>query len=64
MAAFGDKWLLGDKGPPVVLHHTSCDHDMHAVVACSQCAQPLDVRSVRARPGAGYPADSVLRERA
>ena len=63
MAAFGDKWLLGtDK--PVVLHHTTCDHDMHAVVTCSECAQPLDVRRVRARPGPGYPDNSVRRERA
>jgi DNA-binding HxlR family transcriptional regulator len=64
MAAFGDKWLLGNDRPPLVLHHTSCDHDMHAVVTCSECAQPLDARSVRARPGPGYPADILRRERA
>jgi DNA-binding HxlR family transcriptional regulator len=64
MAAFGDEWLLGNDGPPVVLHHTTCDHDMHAVVTCSECAQPLDIRSVRARPGPGYPEDSVQRGRA
>jgi DNA-binding HxlR family transcriptional regulator len=64
MAAFGDKWLLGNDGPPVVLHHTTCDHDMNAVVTCSVCAQPLDIRAVRARPGPGYPEDSVRRGRA
>jgi DNA-binding HxlR family transcriptional regulator len=63
MAAFGDTWLLGDEGPPVVLHHATCDHDMHAVVTCSSCAEPLDVRSVRATAGPGYPAGSVTRER-
>jgi DNA-binding HxlR family transcriptional regulator len=63
MAAFGDKWLLHDERP-VVLHHTTCDHDMHAVVTCSECAEPLDIRSVRARPGPGYPEDSVQRRRA
>ena len=62
MAAFGDKWLLDDR--PVVLHHTTCDHDMHAVVTCSECAQPLDIGSVHARPGPGYPEDSVQRRRA
>jgi DNA-binding HxlR family transcriptional regulator len=56
MAAFGDKWLLGDDGPPLMLRHTTCDHDMHAVITCSECAEPLDVRHVRARPGPGYPA--------
>jgi len=64
MAAFGDKWLLGNDGPPVVLHHTTCDHDMHAVVTCSECAQPIDIRAVRARSGPGYPKDSVCRGRA
>jgi hypothetical protein len=38
-----------------VLHHTTCDHDMNAVVVCSECEQPLDVREVRARPGPGAP---------
>jgi DNA-binding HxlR family transcriptional regulator len=64
MAAFGDKWLLGNDGPPLVLHHTTCAHDMHAVVTCSECAQPLDARSVRARPGPGYPSDILPTERA
>ena len=49
MAAFGDKWLLCDETSPLVLHHTTCDHDMHAVVTCSACAQPLDIRSMRAK---------------
>ena len=60
MATFGDKWLLGDTDPLVIFHHVTCDHDMHAVVSCSECAQPLDARSVRARPGPGYPADHAL----
>ena len=43
------------KGTPLVLHHTACDHDMHAVVVCSECDEPLDVRTVRAKSGPGYP---------
>jgi DNA-binding HxlR family transcriptional regulator len=46
---WGDRWLAGDDGPPVVLHHTACDHDMHAEVVCSHCGDPLDVREIRAR---------------
>jgi DNA-binding HxlR family transcriptional regulator len=56
MAAYGDKWLVGDEGTPLLLHHTTCDHDMHAVVSCSECAEPLQVRDVRARPGPGFPS--------
>ena len=59
MAAWGDRWLTGDEGTPLVLHHTSCEHDMHAVVVCSECEQPLSVRQVRARAGPGYSAESA-----
>ena len=56
MAAWGDRWLTGAEGTPLVLHHTSCDHDMHAVVVCSECAESIDVRNVRAKAGPGYHA--------
>jgi DNA-binding HxlR family transcriptional regulator len=55
MAAWGDRWLTSKEGTPLVLHHTTCDHDMHAVVVCSECDTPLDVREVLAMPGPGYP---------
>jgi DNA-binding HxlR family transcriptional regulator len=55
MAAWGEEWLVGPEGTPLILHHTSCDHDMHAVVACSECQQPIDVREVRALRGPGAP---------
>ncbi len=54
IAAWGDRWLTGPEGTPLVLHHTTCDHDMHAVVKCSECDEPLDVRQMRARRGPGY----------
>lgn len=56
MAAWGDRWLTGPEGTPLVLHHATCDRDMHAVVVCSECDQPLHVRQVRATAGPGYPA--------
>lgn len=56
MAAWGDRWLTGEEGTPLVLHHTSCDHDMHARVVCSECDEELDVRAVQATAGPGYPA--------
>lgn len=55
MATWGDQWLTGPEGTPLVLHHTTCRHDMHAVVVCSECDEPLDVRHVRAKAGPGYP---------
>ncbi len=63
MAAWGDRWLVGPEGTPLVLHHTTCDHDMHAVVVCSECSEPIDVREVRARRGPGAPplAEEIAR---
>ncbi len=51
MAAWKDRWDPSPGGPLLQLHHQTCDHDMHAEVVCSECAEPLDVRQVRARPG-------------
>jgi DNA-binding HxlR family transcriptional regulator len=56
MVRWGDRWLAGDDGPPVILRHTACEHDMQAEVVCSHCGEPLDVRQVRGRPGPGFPA--------
>ena len=54
MAAWGEQWLSGPEGTPIVLHHTTCDHDMRAVVVCSVCAEPLDVHDVLATAGPGH----------
>jgi DNA-binding HxlR family transcriptional regulator len=58
MAAWGERWLVGPEGTPLVLHHTTCGHDMHAVVVCSECEELLDVRDVRAKAGPGYPREA------
>ena len=55
MAAWGDRWLAGPEGTPLVLHHELCDHDMHAEVVCSHCATLIDVRDVQGRYGPGIP---------
>lgn len=54
MDAWGRRWRAGSEGTPVLLHHQTCGHDMHAVVVCSECSQPLDVRHVTARPAPGF----------
>ena len=60
MAAFGDKWLIGPEGTPLILHHTTCGHDMHAVVTCSECARPIGARDVTAKAGPGFPTGEPL----
>jgi hypothetical protein len=63
MAAWGDRWLTGPEGTPLVLHHTKCDHDMHAVVVCSECSAPIEVRDIRALPGPGAPPATMAARR-
>ena len=53
MAAWGDRWLTGPEGPLLQLHHQACNHDIHAVVVCSECAEPIDVREGKAQRGPG-----------
>lgn len=61
MAAWGDKWLVGPEGTPLVLHHRECGHDMHAQVVCNVCHQPIDVRQTTGKPGPGFSSSSKPR---
>jgi DNA-binding HxlR family transcriptional regulator len=56
MMAWGDRWLSGEEGPPIVLRHTTCGHDSTAKVVCSECGEAIEARNVRARLGPGYPS--------
>ena len=55
LVRWGDRWLAGEEGPPVVLQHRSCGHDLEAEVVCSQCGEPVRLRDVTSRLGPGYP---------
>jgi DNA-binding HxlR family transcriptional regulator len=61
MNRWGDKWLAGDDGPPVIVHHRPCGHDATAEVVCSHCRAPLKADDVVPRPGPGYPARLLTR---
>src|SRR5882724_5779535 len=56
MAAWGDRWLNGPEGPPILLHHTDCGHQTEAKVVCAACDEPLEHGSVTASLGPGYPS--------
>jgi DNA-binding HxlR family transcriptional regulator len=55
MSRWGDRWIAGQEGPPVTLHHDPCDHDAHANVVCSECGQPMRAEDTTVRMGPGYP---------
>jgi DNA-binding HxlR family transcriptional regulator len=55
MGRWGDKWLAGEAGPPVTVHHTRCGHDTEAAVVCGACGEPMPIEESRLRMGPGYP---------
>lgn len=57
MLRWGDRWLSDDL-PPLVLHHVTCGHDMHAEVVCSHCREALALRDVRTSQGPGHPTSA------
>ena len=61
MTTWGDKWLAGEAGSPITVHHETCGHDTVAEVVCAHCKQPLSADEVRSRPGPGYPRKLIDR---
>jgi DNA-binding HxlR family transcriptional regulator len=43
---WGDTYLAGDDGPPLVLEH-SCGHRLGAVLVCEACGEPVAMGTAR-----------------
>lgn len=56
MAGWGDKWLAGKAGPPVLYRHSECGEISRASVRCTHCAQPMHAHDVELLPGPGAAA--------
>ena len=50
---WGDRWLAGADGPPLLLVHKTCGRQTHADVACSHCLETIETTAVSYRPGPG-----------
>lgn len=55
ISGWGDRWLAGKEGPPVMFHHDSCGHDGGAEVVCAACGEPLRAADTSMTIGPGYP---------
>jgi DNA-binding HxlR family transcriptional regulator len=53
MVGWGDKWLAGEAGPPVLHRHRACGQVTHADLRCAQCGQPMHAGDVELLPGPG-----------
>jgi DNA-binding HxlR family transcriptional regulator len=60
IAHWGDRYMAGAKGPPVLYEHRACGHDFAPVLTCSACAERLDARDVRVRRGPGGARDDYV----
>ena len=50
---WGDTYMAGDEGRPLLHRHLTCGHNFDPVLVCSVCRQPVDPREVRVEPGPG-----------
>ena len=43
---WGDRWLADENGPPLLLHHTPCDHALEPVMCCAHCKEIIKIKDV------------------
>jgi hypothetical protein len=53
MAGWGDRWLAGDAGAPVLYRHHDRDAITQAELHCSGCGEPLGIANIDVLPGPG-----------
>jgi DNA-binding HxlR family transcriptional regulator len=56
MAGWGDKWLAGDAGPPVLYRHRACGEISRVELRCAHCGEPMHADDVELLPGPGAAA--------
>ena len=56
MVAWGDKWLAGAAGAPVLYRHHACGEISHVDLTCAHCGKPMHARDVDVLPGPGAAA--------
>ena len=56
MVAWGDKWLAGAAGPPVLYRHQPCGKTSRVDLRCAHCGEPMRAGDVELVPGPGAAA--------
>ena len=54
LISWGDRWLGGENGAPLLLHHKSCQLKLSPIICCNHCGEeflPQDIR-YQESPGA------------
>lgn len=55
MNRWGDDWLSGEPGPPVIYHHETCGNDTQVEVVCGCCGERIQAGDITMHMGPGYP---------
>jgi DNA-binding HxlR family transcriptional regulator len=50
---WGDRWLSGPEGPPLLLTHRTCGNRTTPIMVCDQCHEPIAARDMSYAPGPG-----------
>jgi DNA-binding HxlR family transcriptional regulator len=53
MVAWGDKWLAGKAGPPVLYRHRPCSRVSHVELRCAECGESMRAGDIEVLPGPG-----------
>jgi len=53
MVRWGDRWLAGQAGPPVLHRHHACGQISSVDLRCPQCGQPMHAGDIDLIPGPG-----------
>jgi DNA-binding HxlR family transcriptional regulator len=63
MVRWGDKWLAGEAGPPVLYRHHACGQISHVELHCSECGTSMSATDIDMQPGPGSaaPGESAAR---
>jgi hypothetical protein len=56
MVRWGDRWLAGEAGPPVLYRHHACGQISHVELSCSECGEPMRATDVDVLVGPGSPS--------
>jgi len=56
MAGWGDRWLAGEAGPPVLHRHHACGEISHGELRCANCGEPMRAADIELLPGPGAAA--------
>ena len=56
MVGWGDKWLAGKAGPPVLDRHHAGGESSHVDPRCADCGEPMHAADIDVLPGPGAAA--------